>query len=122
VGPPIYDDWIHHNNNEEIDDWDKVSSTLYSNGAQQHSYYQADTLVSYEEDQGQAYAALPHGVAFDHKTPPAFDGHSSFYTYEEMVWEWIDITCLPKEKLGPALRARLRGEAAVHKTALIAIY
>ena len=45
-----------------------------------------------QEDGGQAYGQFSQGLSFDHKTPPSFDGSQSFYTFEEHVYEWEDIT------------------------------
>ena len=47
--------------------------------------------------------------------PPAFDGCSSWFTYEEAIEDWCDLTELDPDKLGPALKQRLEGEAAVYK-------
>ena len=52
------------------------------------------------------------------KIPPRYDGRTSWFAYEEAVDDWVDVTELPKEKHGPALRNRLEGEAAVYKTLL----
>ncbi len=38
------------------------------------------------------------------KIPPAFDGRSSWFQYEELVDDWVDFATLPAEKHGPALR------------------
>ena len=52
------------------------------------------------------------------KIPPAFDGRSSWFAYEEAIDDWCDVTELDPEKRGPALRNRLDGDAAVYKTLL----
>ena len=52
------------------------------------------------------------------KNPPAYDGRSSWFSYEEAVEDWIDLTELDPEKQGPALKNRLEGEAAVYKPLL----
>ena len=52
------------------------------------------------------------------KVPPAYDGRSSWFAYEDAIGDWVDITELEPEKQGPALRNRLEGEAAIHKRLL----
>ena len=52
------------------------------------------------------------------KVPPAYDGRSSWFAYEDAIDDWMDITELEPEKQGPALRNRLAGEAAIHKRLL----
>ena len=52
------------------------------------------------------------------KVPPAYDGRSSWFAYEDAIDDWVDITELETEKQGPALRNRLEGEAAIHKRLL----
>ena len=77
-----------------------------------------------DEERETAYAVNPrhvflpsqHGVTT--KVPPAFDGRSSWFQYEEAIDEWCDITELEPTKRGPALRDRLLEEAAVYKPLL----
>ena len=52
------------------------------------------------------------------KIPPAYDGRRLWFTYEEEVDEWCDITELSEDRRGPALRNRLEGDAAVYKSML----
>ena len=52
------------------------------------------------------------------KIPPAFNGTTSWFAYEEAIDDWVDIAELDPEKRGPALRNRLEGEAAVYKPLL----
>ena len=52
------------------------------------------------------------------KVPPAYDGRSSWFAYEDAIDDWVDINELEPEKQGPALRNRLEGEAAIHKRLL----
>ena len=52
------------------------------------------------------------------KVPPAYDGRTSWFAYEEAVDEWCDVTELEARKQGPALRNRLEGEAVVYKPLL----
>ena len=75
---------------------------------------------------GQAYALHPHGQdpvasatqGITTKIPPSFDGRTSWFSYEEQVDDWVDLTTLDPEKHGPALKNRLLGEAAVYKPLL----
>ncbi len=52
------------------------------------------------------------------KIPPAYDGRSSWFAYEEAIDDWCDITEISKEKQAPALRNWLEGEAAIYKPLL----
>jgi hypothetical protein len=52
------------------------------------------------------------------KIPPSYDGRTSWFSYEEAVDDWCDITELEPAKHGPALRNRLEGDAAIYKTLL----
>jgi hypothetical protein len=49
------------------------------------------------------------------KVPPMFDGSQSWFAYEKAIDEWVDLTELAEEKQGPALKARLEGDAARFK-------
>ena len=61
---------------------------------------------------------LQPGQIMSPKIPPRFDGHMSFFTYEELVTDWLDITTLDNDKQGPALKAQLAGDALIHKYSL----
>ena len=52
------------------------------------------------------------------KIPPAFDGRSSWFAYEEAIDDWLDITVLQAVKHGPSLKNRLYGDAAIYKPLL----
>ena len=52
------------------------------------------------------------------KIPPAFDGRSSWFAYEEAIDDWLDITVLPGDKWGPSLKNRLYGDASIYKPLL----
>ena len=49
------------------------------------------------------------------KIPPSFDGRTSWFQYEEMIDDWLDLTTLDPAKHGPALKNRLTGDAVVYK-------
>ena len=61
---------------------------------------------------------LPRGALMSHKIPPAYDGMTPWFQYEELVYDWIDSCTLEEERRGPALKNRLHGAAAVHKPLL----
>ena len=72
-------------------------------------------------EEGLAFAAentAGPGLQSTPKIPPSFDGRSSWFAYEEAVDDWVDITTLGAEKLGPSLRNRLGGDAAIYKSLL----
>lgn len=52
------------------------------------------------------------------KIPPAFDGKTSFFAFEDAIDDWRDITDIEEEKRGPALRNKLEGEDAAYKRIL----
>ena len=52
------------------------------------------------------------------KVPPAYDGLTSFFAYEEYVEEWLLITTIEAEKQAPLLRFRLKGNALTVNTLL----
>ena len=57
----------------------------------------------------------PPGLQSTPKIPPGFDGRGSWFAYEEAIDDWLDITTLQDEKLGPSLKNRLTGDAAIYK-------
>jgi len=70
-----------------------------------------------EEPQEDSYKTeeLPAGALCTTKIAPAFNGRTSWFAYEELIEEFLDTTILNGDKIGPALRSRLIGDAAVHK-------
>ena len=74
-----------------------------------------------ESDEEMSFAAGDQagpGLQATPKIPPSFDGRSSWFSYEEAVDDWVDITTLDADKLGPSLKNRLIGDAAVYKPLL----
>ncbi len=73
-------------------------------------------------DEEAALAGFGVGVAphmtVTTKIPPAYDGRTSWFSYEQAIDDWCDITELPAAKQAPALRNRLEGEAAIYKDLL----
>ena len=50
------------------------------------------------------------------KKPPLFDGPTSWFKYEELIDDWLDLTVLEAGERGPALENRLIGDAAMYRT------
>ena len=42
---------------------------------------------------------------------PLFDGSTSWFKYEELIDDWLDLTVLEGRKRGPALKNRVVGDA-----------
>ena len=57
-----------------------------------------------ESDEEMSFAAGDHagpGLQATPKIPPSFDGRSSWFSYEEAVDDWVDITTLTPENWDP---------------------
>ena len=52
------------------------------------------------------------------KIPPSFDGQSSWFEFEDLIDDWVNITTLSAEKLGPSLKNALTGNAEDYKKML----
>ena len=52
------------------------------------------------------------------KIPPSYDGRTSWFVFEELVYDWQDSCILDEEKRGPALKNRLFGDAQIYKPML----
>ena len=52
------------------------------------------------------------------KIPPLFDGPITWFKYEELIDNWLDLTQLEAGKRGPALMNRLFGDASIYKKLL----
>ena len=50
--------------------------------------------------------ALTIGAHFSPKIPPAFDGRTSWFAYEELVADWLDVTTLDPEKTSPSTEGK----------------
>ena len=83
---------------------------------------------SEDEDTNQQHADHPDGVALavdrDHhstgirmtpKVPPTFDGQSIWFEFEDLIDDWMGITTLTPERLGPSLKNALVGAAEFYK-------
>ena len=94
-------------------------------------------MASYLDEEEDEYDAFAVGRRYEHqrtigkgnlpmnmfqqvstKIAPAYDGSTSWFSYEEAIDDWLDITELDKEKQGPALRNRLEGNALQFKRLL----
>ena len=58
------------------------------------------------------------GYNFTDKTPPSFSGTENFFTFEQSVRDWLDITKIPPEQQAVRLRLALKGSALTHKPLL----
>ena len=47
--------------------------------------------------------------------PPSCDGTTSWFKYEELMEDWLDVTVLDTSKQGPALKNRLHGNAEKYR-------
>ena len=61
---------------------------------------------------------LKGSIKMTPKIPPTFDGQSSWFEFEDLIDDWVGITTLPQEKLGPSLKNSLVGAAEYHKNML----
>ena len=64
------------------------------------------------EDMTSSHAAMTT------KVPPAYNGRGSWFAYEELIDEWVDLTVISGEKQGPNLRNRLIDDAQMYKPLL----
>jgi len=60
----------------------------------------------------------PQGLHVTPKVAPSFDGRTSWFAYEEAIYDWLDITTLARDNWAPSLKARLVGDASIHKPLL----
>ena len=82
-------------------------------------------MDDYDQDMESAWQNLAYAepyptavLQFTTKMAPSFGGRVSWFSYEEAIDDWCDITELDQSKRGPALRNRLQGDAAVYKPLL----
>ena len=87
------------------------------------------SLYADEDEEDQATLAaitygsteLPPGAKYSPKVPPAWNGGDSintaqsWFNFEEMVADWVDITQVEEAKRGPSLKARLTGPAREYR-------
>ena len=78
---------------------------------QQHGRSSSSTYRTYE-------AQPSAGVKMTPKIPPSFDGQSSWFEFEDLIDDWVNITTLSAEKLGPSLKNALTGNAEYYKKML----
>ena len=88
---------------------------------------EADAVGEYSTDEDQepttALATIPDNVPkgsikMTPKIPPTFDGQGSWFEFEDLIDDWVGITTLPQEKLGPSLKNSLVGAAEYYKNML----
>ena len=70
---------------------------------------------SYISNHTLAASGLMPGELYSSKIPPAWNGEGSFFMYQQLVEDWLDLTSLDEEKQGPALKHRLWGAANPYK-------
>ena len=74
--------------------------------AQETMYYDDANDVDYEDDDHHAFVTTDeHGqsvgpMGITTKIPPSFDGRTSWFAYEELIDDWIDLTTLDPENMG----------------------
>ena len=86
------------------------------------------SIDSEDEETNQQHADHPDGMALvvdrEHhstgirmtpKVPPTFDGQSSWFEFEDLIDDWMGITTLTPERLGPSLKNALVGAAEFYK-------
>ena len=89
------------------------------------------SLDSEDEDNDQQHTESPDSMALaverDHhstgirmtpKVPPKFDGQSTWFESEDLIDDWLGITTLTPERLGPSLKNALVGAAEFYKNML----
>ena len=88
---------------------------------------EADAVGEYSTDEDQepttALATIPDNVPkgsikMTPKIPPTFDGQSSWFEFEDLIDDWVGITTLSQDKLGPSLKNSLIGAAEYYKNML----
>ena len=69
-----------------------------------YAWFDDQSYPAYQQPQAVMPQAFPQVTT---KIPPAYDGRTSWFTYEEEVEDWCDLTELDAEKQCPALKQRL---------------
>ena len=83
-----------------------------------HEEYFDDFLVEKQRKTGRIYLWLEHVAQSRQiykKIPLLFDGSTSWFKYEDLIDDRLDLTVLEAEKRGPALKNRLVGDAEMYK-------
>ena len=62
----------------------------------------------------------PHNIVIrmTPKIPPTFDSQTNWFEFEDLIDDWLGITTLAFEKLGPSLKNTLIGAATFYKNML----
>ena len=71
-----------------------------------------DLVVAYRAKSTYQWTA---GTGIRTKIPPLVNGPTSWFKYELLIDDWLDLTVLEAEKRGPALKNRLVGDAEMYK-------
>ena len=64
------------------------------------------------------YVERQDHAKFSKKIPPSFDGRSSWFTYEDSIDDWVELTDEPQAKHGIMLKQRLIHDAEHFKSLL----
>ena len=101
----------HDDSLSEETDPEEAFAAQGSRHRQQQSRSSGSTFRTYE-------AQPSTGVKMTPKIPPSFDGQSSWFEFEDLIDDWVNITTLSAEKLGPSLKNALTGNAEYYKNML----
>ena len=117
-GSRALDHWPEDSFNEPLPLYDVNTSSEWSADAASPAF-----PIEGMDDEDFAFANvygtdLAPGQLMSTKVPPLWNGHGSWFAYEENVLDWMDITVLTPRKHGPALKARMQGDAIIYKTEL----
>ena len=85
----------HDSDLSDVTDPEEAFAAQGSRHRQQHGRSSSSTYRTYE-------AQPSAGVKMTPKIPPSFDGQSSWFEFEDLIDDWVSITTLSAEKLGPS--------------------
>ena len=101
----------HDDSLSEATDPEEAFAAQGTRHRQQHGRSSSSTYRTYE-------AQPSAGVKMTPKIPPSFDGQSSWFEFEDLIDDWVNITTLSAEKLGPSLKNALTGNAEYYEKML----
>ena len=101
----------HDDSLSEATDPEEAFAAQGTRHRHQHGRSSSSTYRTYE-------AQPSAGVKMTPKIPPSFDGQSSWFEFEDLIDDWVNITTLSAEKLGPSLKNALTGNAEYYKRML----
>ena len=77
---------------------------------------QSESLVGTNREESTDQWTAGSGITTE--IPTLFDGPASWFKYEELIDDWLDLTVLGAGNRGPALKNRLVGDAEMYKRLL----